>query len=82
MKTIIKKKLPKLERHRWTKEEIKKVATLWDTQTPEEVADVLRVDVRQLKYIVVNIRKAGYVLAKKRRSGILHNLIREALNIK
>jgi len=72
----------KLQRHSWTKEEIKKLVKVWDTHTIDEVAQELKLDRQQVQYMVNEIRKAGVPLAKKHRKGYLQNLIKEALNIK
>lgn len=63
----------------WTKSELIKIKTLWDTGTVEEICLQTGVRKPQLMYIVHQMRKAGMKLAKKHCVGRLQNLIREVM---
>lgn len=65
--------------HMWTKQEIKKILSLWDSSTPEELAESFNVKKTQLMYIILKMRQAGIKLAKKHKNGYLSNLIQEVL---
>lgn len=74
-------KYPKqhLERHIWTKDQIKTIIKLWDTETPESLADELGVHKDQLMYMVHLIRVKGLKLIRKRRNGTMSLLVEEAI---
>lgn len=76
----MKNKTIKTIRHTWTKNEIKQVMRLWDNSNPDSLAKEMGVDRKQLMYIAMIIRKAGYKLASKHKKGYLHTLIREAIS--
>ncbi len=63
--------------HQWTKEDIKKVATLWDTNTTAEIKEQLGISTNQLTYIVGEMRKNGFTLPKKHKNGYIRALIEE-----
>jgi biotin operon repressor len=65
-------------KHMWTKDEIKKLVSLWEDCTKEEVADELNMSITQLSSMVRRIRLAGYHLTKKSNRGDIHLLIDEA----
>lgn len=76
------KKLTKMKRkksHLWTKDEIKTVASLWETSNFEDLCNKLDVKDFQLNYIVGHMRRAGFKLTKKHKKGYLQNLIQEVL---
>lgn len=66
----------------WTKEEIRRMVDLWETKTLEEVAEEMGVKTSRITYMAHQIRKAGYPLAMKRRTGYIRTLISEALGLK
>lgn len=70
-----------LERHSWTKEEIKKLTTLWDTHSLDELSKAFKLDKKQVQYMANTIRAAGYKLQPKRRNAYLRTLITEALGL-
>ena len=65
--------------HLWTKEEIRKVAKLWDEYSVEGLSKELGVEPKHLKYIVARMRVEGFVLAKKRRNEYISTLLKEVL---
>jgi len=70
----------RLKNHQFTKAEIKKVISMWDKKTKEQIADELNINEQQVNYIAMQIRKAGYKLTKKHKVGYLRNLITEVIN--
>jgi hypothetical protein len=66
-------------RHMWTKNEVKKVQSMWNTSTKEEICEELNLESHQIMYIVNAMRKAGFDLPKKHKKGQLQNLLREIL---
>lgn len=67
-------------RHSWTKDEVKRIVSLWDQKNPDELANDLNISKLQLMYMVGLIRKNGYKLTRKRKNGTLSILIKEALS--
>lgn len=63
--------------HMWTKADIKKVATLWEKSTVEEICEELGLRKDQLTYIIMHMRKAGFDLPRKHKIGYIQNLLRE-----
>lgn len=63
----------------WTKSEIKTVATLWETSTVEELCKKLDITINQLNYIVTQMKKAGFKLAKKHKRSQVQSLLKEVL---
>lgn len=65
--------------HMWTKDDIKKVAKLWSSKTMEELAKELDVRKDQILYIVTHMRKAGFELPRKHKTGYMEMLLKECL---
>jgi hypothetical protein len=66
--------------HSWTKDEIKKLAKVWESKTMDELAEEFGVERTQLSYIVGEVRKEyPKLLTKKHSIGKLRALIIEAL---
>ena len=73
-------KYKKAETHQWTKDEIKKLAKVWESKTMNELATEFGLEKTQLTYIAGKIRKVfPKLLAKKHRRGEMNALITEAL---
>lgn len=79
------KKKESLKHHMWTKEEIKKLYEIWEKYSAEDVAEALRIEVGQVRYMVTQMRKQGFPLQKKRTKGrvmIMLEELKEELKIK
>lgn len=63
--------------HMWTKDEIKKVTKLWESNSVETLAEEMGVKPNQLYGLIVQMRKAGFNLIKKHRKGYLLSLLKE-----
>lgn len=63
--------------HVWTLKEIEQIHKLWDSSTPEEVAEAINVPVVKVRYIVSEMRKEGIKLIKKYTRGTTRSLIKE-----
>jgi len=63
--------------HMWTKAEIRKVLTLWEAKSIEDLAKELDVNPQQITYIVAVLRKEGFDLPKKKRPSVINNLLLE-----
>jgi hypothetical protein len=61
----------------WTKEEIKRIYTLWDSKTINEIMKEMDLRRDQLNYMVCHMRKAGFVMHGKHKKGYVQNLIKE-----
>lgn len=64
-------------RHMWTKDDIKTVLKLWDTENSDYICKKLDISYMQLQYITKEIRKAGIPIAKKHSKGNLQGLLKE-----
>jgi biotin operon repressor len=69
----------KLEKgsHMWTKADIKKVATLWETSTITEIATAIGINRPQLMYMLRQMRNAGFDIPKKHKTGYIQILLEE-----
>lgn len=65
--------------HEWTKDEIKKVISLWTSKSLKEIGTDVGVNAQQVAYIAGQIRKSGFNLQKKTIKGNLRSLIGEAI---
>lgn len=63
--------------HMWTKEEIRKVATLWESSTISELEDELGLVKNRIMYIVKKMRDAGFDLPRKKKHGYIDSLLKE-----
>jgi len=63
----------------WTKEEIKLLLELWDSQTIEQMCETLRRNRAQVMGMAREIRKAGYELSVKKKKGEKQKLVKEVL---
>lgn len=68
---------PKGKSHMWTKDDLKKVLQLWESNTKEEIAAEIGVTELQLYHAVGQLRKAGFNIPKKHKKGQLRNLLEE-----
>ena len=66
-------------RKSWTKEDVRKVARLWETSTRDELAKELGVNVEQVTYISSEMRKVGFNIPKKRRNAEFRLMLAEVL---
>lgn len=66
-------------RHIWTKEEIVKIIKLWESETPESLAEEMGLSAYQVLYMANLIRKKGLKLIKKRKNGITSFLVEEVI---
>lgn len=64
----------------WVKDEIKTMMTQWETKTKEQLADELGKSPQQITYMAMSIRKAGFPLSKKHKTGVVRNLINECIS--
>jgi hypothetical protein len=68
------------KRHQFTKEEIRKVLTLWETKSLADIAIALNLTEFQVQYIAGQIRKVDpTILPRKKKANVLQGLIREIL---
>jgi len=66
--------------HSWTKDEIKKLAKVWESKTMDELAEEFGLNKTQVSYMAGEVRKIfPKLLTKKNRRGEMQALIREAL---
>lgn len=65
--------------HQFTKDEIRLVATQWESKTKEEIAEVLGLEKFQVDYIANLLRKHGMNLTRKKVKGKLATLILEVV---
>lgn len=63
--------------HMWTKNEVKKLYTIWDTTSMEDVCEELGIDAGQVRYMVAQMRKQGFPLQKKRKIGQTMTMLKE-----
>ena len=63
----------------YTKEEIKRVISLWDNMSVEDMAEELGRGHASILYIASRIRKCGWKLSKKMRVGRVDSLISEVI---
>jgi len=63
----------------WTKNDIKKVLTLWDSHTIAEMCEILDRKKGQIMYMATEIRKSGHPLTKKMSRHTLRGLIKVAI---
>lgn len=68
------------QNHMWTKEDIKKLVTIWDDCTKQEVADEMNLTPVQVGSMVRRIRLAGYPLARKTSKGTMNLMIDEVFD--
>ena len=61
----------KIKSHMWTKEDIKTLATLWETASKEEIAEKLNITSGQVGSMAQRFKKVGFALPRKRRSGAI-----------
>lgn len=63
----------------WTKDQIKKLARVWESSSLQELADEFHVEKSRVQSIVASMRKVGFKLAKKHREGYQRGLLQEVL---
>lgn len=64
----------------WTKNEIRTLMSLWDTKSPDDIAESLRITKTQVMYMVGMIRKVNpTALTRKRKNAYLNTMINEVL---
>jgi predicted transcriptional regulator len=69
----------KVQKRLFTKQEIKLIAELWESETTETIAEKLGRPKSSIQYMVTQIRKLGYVIPRKKKNNVTNNLIHEAL---
>lgn len=67
-------------KHFWTKDEIKKVANVWESTNPQDLADDLKIEHKQLMYMVKKMRDVGFKLTKKRKVAYINTLLNEVMS--
>lgn len=63
----------------YTRDEVKAVATLWQDKTVDELARELKRTPQSITYIAHMIRKQGYNLARKRKTGTTMLMVHDVL---
>jgi hypothetical protein len=71
-----------MKRTYYTKEHILTIAKLWEQKTVKEIADELGLEPKNVIYLALMIRRAGYKLARKRKNGSRLSFIKDCLGIK
>lgn len=71
------KKLIKMTKHQFTKQEARILLTLWDRATKEEIAEKLNLRSEQIGYLAREMNKVGFELSKKRKVGQLRTMLKE-----
>lgn len=61
----------------WTKDNLRKLLSLWETKTPDEIAIKLGTDRKKINYMAYELRKAGFNIPTKRTNGQLKKMILE-----
>jgi biotin operon repressor len=74
MKTI---KRPK---HLFTKDEAKKLLTLWEGSTKQQIADKLEIRIDQVSYLATQMKKSGFKLQRKSSKGYLNGMLKDLYN--
>lgn len=65
--------------HMWTKDQVKRIATVWENKNVEDIAEELGVNRKQVMYMVGQMRKAGFKLARKHKKSYLHVMLTDVL---
>lgn len=65
--------------HIWTKDEVRKIAQIWETKSIGEIAEELGVRPEQVSYMVGEMRKNGFNLSKKYRRNEIQSMLKEVL---
>lgn len=73
----MKKSMKKQANHMWTKEEIKKLYTLWNELSMEEMCEELGLEPKNIRYMVSQMRKNGFNLQKKKKNGRLMSMLQD-----
>lgn len=63
-----------------TKDDIRLIATQWESKTVRQIAEILDVTTQTIYVISKKMRDAGVNLPKKRQHGVINGLIREVIN--
>lgn len=66
-----------MNNHMWTKENVKKLFSLWDTHTMAQISSEMGLEQKQVNYMAHNLRQKGFPLAKKHVVGQLQALLDE-----
>lgn len=72
----------RVQRHQYTKNEIRQIANLWETESIQDIAESLHLERKHVQYVANQIRKAGYPLAKKHKNGVMQSLIKQVFEEK
>ena len=63
--------------HLWTKEEVKRLYTLWDKINMEEMCEELGLEAKNIRYMATQMRKNGFNLQRKKKNGRLMSMLQD-----
>lgn len=69
-----------MKRHMWTKDEIRTVVTLWESNTVESICEAMNITSFQLHYIAKKLRDNGIKLTRKRKRSNVDLIIKELVD--
>lgn len=68
------------EHHMMTKDEIKRIASMWETHTVQQIADIIGTSTASIYNVARIMTEAGYKITYKKVRGSLNHLILEAID--
>lgn len=65
----------KMNNHMWTKENVKTLLSMWDSNSMLEIAQKMGLEQKQVQYMAHNLRAKGFPLTQKHKVGELQALL-------